>query len=308
MKGLEISRQYYTSYGVPMIAEQFPHLESLIAVGLVGSGSECYGFDDEISRDHDFEPGFCLFIPDDERIDNKTVFALERAYSKLPNEFMGLTRLKQQPVGGSRHGVIRISDFYLEKIGLSDGNLSLYDWFRIPEYALAEATNGEVFRDDLKVFTNIRNRILQQPEDVRKKKLAGHILMMAQSGQYNYSRCLAHGETGAAQMGMLEFVNHAMHTIFLLNQKYMPFYKWSFRALRNLPVLGKCEKDLEFLFSQPNVDHFPRQKQELIENLAANVIDVLCVGTGNDLESCAYLINESISNGRLRNEHILFAI
>ena len=308
MKGLEISRQYYTSYGAPMIAEQFPHLESLIAVGLVGSGSECYGFDDEISRDHDFEPGFCLFIPDDERIDNKMVFALERAYSKLPNEFMGLTRLKQQPVGGSRHGVIRISDFYLEKIGLSDGNLSLYDWFRIPEYALAEATNGEVFRDDLKVFTNIRNRILQQPEDVRKKKLAGHILMMAQSGQYNYSRCLAHGETGAAQMALLEFVNHAMHSIFLLNQKYMPFYKWSFRALRNLPVLGKCEKDLEFLISQPNADHFPHQKKEIIENLATNVIDVLRVGTGNDLETCAYLINESISDGRLRNEHILLAI
>lgn len=109
-------------------------------------------------------------------------------------------------------------------------------------------------------------------------------------------------------MALLEFVNHAMHTIFLLNQKYMPFYKWSFRALRNLPVLGKCEKDLEFLISQPNADHFPRQKKEIFENLAANVIDVLRVGTGNDLETCAYLINESISDGRLRNEHILFAI
>lgn len=308
MKGLEISRQYYINYGAPMIAEQFPRLESLIAVGLVGSGSECFGFDDEISRDHDFEPGFCLFIPDDKYIDRQTAFALERAYSKLPNEFMGLTRLKQQPVGGSRHGIIRIHDFYLEKIGSPNGNLTLYDWFRIPEYAFAEATNGEVFRDDLGIFTDIRNKILQQPEDARKKKLAGHLLMMAQSGQYNYFRCLAHGETGAAQMALQEFVKHTMCAIFLLNQKYIPFYKWSFRALRNLPVLGKHADDLEFLISQPNTDQYVRQKKDLIEMLVLNVIKTLHVDTGNDLETCAYLINKSISDGALRNEHILFAV
>lgn len=308
MRGLEISRQYYALYGASMIAEQFPQLESLIAVGLVGSGSECYGFDDDISRDHDFEPGFCLFIPDDNYIDQKTAFALERAYSKLPNDFMGLTHLRQQPVGGSRHGVIRISDFYLEKIGSPDGSLTLYDWFRIPEYALAEATNGEVFRDDLGVFTSIRNKILHQPEDVRKKKLAGHLLLMAQSGQYNYSRCLAHHETGAAQLALHEFVNHTMHVIFLLNQKYMPFYKWSFRALRNLPLLGKHEDDLEFLISQPNTDNLPRQKKDLIEKIATNIIEALHVGTGYDLETHAYLVNKSIADGKLRNEHILFAI
>ncbi|MBQ7696819.1 MAG: DUF4037 domain-containing protein, partial [Lentisphaeria bacterium] len=34
--------------------------------------------------------------------------------------------------------------------------------------AFAEATNGEVFRDDLGVFTGIRNTILHDiPEDVR---------------------------------------------------------------------------------------------------------------------------------------------
>lgn len=54
IKGLELSKQYYETYGKPMIAGQFPEYESRIAVGLVGQGSECFGYDDESSRDHDF--------------------------------------------------------------------------------------------------------------------------------------------------------------------------------------------------------------------------------------------------------------
>ena len=65
MNGLELSRAFYEQYGAPMLHEQFPEVEKLVAVGLIGSGSECLGFDDEVSRDHDFEPGFCLLLPDE---------------------------------------------------------------------------------------------------------------------------------------------------------------------------------------------------------------------------------------------------
>ena len=66
MKGLEIARAYYEQYGEPMLREKFPGLMPFVAAGLAGSGSECWGFDDEISRDHDFEPGFSLFLPGEE--------------------------------------------------------------------------------------------------------------------------------------------------------------------------------------------------------------------------------------------------
>ena len=112
MKGLELSKQYYEEYGREMLRESFGEYEHLIAVGLVGSGSDCYGYDDEISHDHDFEPGFCLFLPDETVIDNKVFFNLERAYSKLPNEFNGFKRSRVKPVGGSRNGAFRTRDFY----------------------------------------------------------------------------------------------------------------------------------------------------------------------------------------------------
>ena len=63
MKGLEIAYKFYEEYGREMIHTMFPQYENKIAAGLVGEGSECFGFDDYISRDHDFDPGFCLWIP-----------------------------------------------------------------------------------------------------------------------------------------------------------------------------------------------------------------------------------------------------
>ena len=78
MNGLELSRAFYEEHGKPMLEEQFPQLLPLLAVGLFGSGSECFGYDDETSRDHDFEPGFCLFLPDESVVDRRTAFLLER--------------------------------------------------------------------------------------------------------------------------------------------------------------------------------------------------------------------------------------
>ena len=104
MNGLELAKGYYEEYGKPMLENEFSDLLPLIAVGFVGSGSEHYGFDDEISRDHDFEPGFCIFLPGEDVIDRKQQFKLERAYAKLPKEYAGCKRQPISPVGGIRNG------------------------------------------------------------------------------------------------------------------------------------------------------------------------------------------------------------
>ena len=149
MNGLELSKAFYEQFGAPMLHEQFPDEERCIAVGLLGSGSECLGFDDEISQDHDFEPGFCLLLPGEDVIDRRTAFQLERAYAKLPKEFMGFRRSALAPVGGARHGVLRTSEFFTEKVGAPDGVLTVDQWLKLPQQALLEATGGQLFRDDL---------------------------------------------------------------------------------------------------------------------------------------------------------------
>ena len=313
MNGLELSRAYYEQYGEPMLRERFPQLMPLLAAGLAGSGSECWGYDDEISRDHDFEPGFILFLPGEDVVDRRTAFALERAYAALPKEFMGLKRAMLAPVGGARHGVLRTADFFREKTGSADGNLSLMEWLTLPEYLLAEAVNGEIFADGLGEVTAIRDRLRHRPADVRLKKLAGQLLLMGQSGQYNYRRCLLHGETGAAQLAVAEFVKSAMAAVFLLNDIYQPYYKWSFRAMRALPRLSITAELLEYLLTTDNEEETASEKYAVMEGIAADIIgelqaQSLTQAVCGDLEKHAYSVNDRISDAQIRNLHILAAV
>ena len=313
MNGLELSRAFYESYGAPLLHEQFPEQEGLVAVGLLGSGSECLGFDDEVSRDHDFAPGFCLLLPGEDVIDRRTAFLLERAYAKLPKAFMGFKRSAVAPVGGARHGVLRTADFFTEKVGAPDGILTMDQWLKLPQQALLEATAGEIFRDDLGEVTTIRTALSTMPEDVRRKRLAGHLLVMAQAGQYNYLRCLRHGEPAAGQLAVNEFVKSCIEVVFLLNKAYAPYYKWSFRALRRLPKLSLTAETLEYLLTTGNDRSLAESKYDMIESTASDIIDELQTqgltkAICGDLEKHAYSVNDGIEDGDVRNLNIFYAI
>ena len=313
MKGIELSERFFYECGAPMLRERFSDLEPFLAVGLVGSGSECFGYDDGISQDHDFEAGFCIFLPDEDTVSRRAEFELERAYSKLPREFMGYKRSIMDPVGGNRHGVIRISKFFEQKTGRADGCLDLKDWFFVPEQSLAEATNGKIFFDNFGRFTQIRDSLSYMPEDVRLKKLGGNLLIMGQSGQYNYSRCVKRGELAAAQLAVYEFVRSALNVIFLINKRYAPYYKWAFRALSDCELLAELYAPLEYLISSKNGPEEYEKKLGTVERICAEISAELTlqglISSGvNELEAHAYEVNNHIKDGEIRNLHILYAI
>ena len=313
MNGLELSERFYSECVKPMLSEQFSDILPYLAVGLFGSGSECFGFDDAISTDHDFEPGVCILLPDESIVDRQTAFKLERAYYKLPKEFLGYRRSAIAPVGGARHGVLRTAEVFADKVGSPDGVLTVHQWLTVPGHALAEATNGRLFFDGYGEVTRIREGLRRYPEDVRKKKLAGHLLLMAQAGQYNYARCLKHGETGAAQLAAAEFVRHTMSAAFLLNNVYEPYYKWSFRAMRRLPKLSLLAETMEYLLTTDNGEELAESKLDMIEDAASDVIDELqsqglTKAICGDLEKHAYSVNDAIADGDIRNLHNLAAV
>ena len=265
--GMELCESFYQEYGIPMIRSKFPQYEHVIAAGLVGEGSECFGYDDEVSRDHDFGPGFCLWVTD--QIYDEIGEKLQEEYDRLPDTYMGITRFKTAKAQ-KRVGVFRIGDFYEQLIGIKDIPTSQNQWLFLEDAQLATAVNGKVFRDDLGEFTRIRKGIMRYyPEEVRIKKIAREAALMAQSGQYNYSRMFGRGEKVTADIALAEFLRHTMAMIYLLNHTYAPFYKWMHRGLEKLPILNEVRNILTALVELPNGDE---RIPDMIELIVAMII------------------------------------
>ena len=162
-------------------------------------------------------------------------------------------------------------------------------------------------------MTAIRDALQYYPEPLRLKKLAGNLLLMAQSGQYNYQRCLIHGEESAAQLAVCAFVKSTINVLFLLNRQYQPYYKWTFRALRSLPKLSLLAELLDYLQTTDNTPEMAEEKASVMEGIASDVIDELMEQSltdaiCQDLEKHAYSVNDRIEDGSLRNLHILAGV
>ena len=239
--GLKLARKCWNAYGKPLIADKYPEYQGRIAAGLVGHGSECYGFDDDLSRDHDFGPRFCLWLTDEDyaAIGER----LQADYEALPQSFMGYgprESTARAQGAGRRDGVFRIGDFFESITGYrqAPSTNNPHEWLMLDEATLAAATNGEVFADPLGKFLDTRQGFKTMPEDVRLALISKRLGMMAQAGQYNVPRMLTRGDGAAAWLSIGEFVQAAASLVFLLNNPitvgYLPYYKWRFAALRRL--------------------------------------------------------------------------
>jgi tetratricopeptide (TPR) repeat protein len=238
MSGLEICRSYYEEYGAKMIASKFDKYQSKIAVGLVGKGSDCFGFDDKESRDHDFGPRFCMWVTQETY--DKIGKELQNEYEKLPNEYLGVKRIETFH-GRDRAGVFVIEDFYNNTIGENSEQ-----WFMANEYALAAAVNGEVFRDDEGIFTSYRNKLKEYyPKAIWYRRLAQACALFSQNGQYNLPRMRKRGQLVAAELAKAECMKQAMYLDYLLNRKYAPHDKWLFKALPLNPEMVINDEGLE---------------------------------------------------------------
>lgn len=324
MNGSELSFKYYESFGLPEFSSKFPELFPLLCFGLAGAGSECYGFDDELSQDHDFEPGFCVFYPED-KLDSRQVFALERAYAKLPKDFMGFSRSMIAPYGGERRrGVIGVNEFFSRYVPGGTVPSDPAGWAALRDELLCEALNGVVFSDNYGLFSEIRSGLRNVPDDIRKKRLSGLFFSLSQSGWYNVPRMLKRGDFGAVRLFLTDFVIDAAKCLYVLNDQFCPYKKWLLRGLKSLPVCGISD-ELEALL---NVDVYRhgRAMSELICSVTERLLEMCSIkyGTVNTdgfleaeraepdglraLQGAAFSLNGMISDNNLRNSDIMLLV
>ena len=283
MKGLDLARQLYEESVRGMIASEFPAWEGRIAVGLAGPGSECFGFDDEISRDHDFAPRLCLWLTAEDA--SEIGGQLQKRYEELTAHLPAVTAQARD-----RSGVIPIPDFYRRFTGCPGAPEGALYWLRVADHYFAAATNGAVFRDELGAFTAVREALLRHyPPDVMRKKLAARLFAMGQAGQYNYPRCARRGDAVAMALALDEFLRAALQAVYLLNGVYAPFYKWLYRGAEDLPRLGGTVRAVKELLLRPEAE-----REERIEEICADLREEVWLrglsGTEDD-----FMVNQAFS-------------
>ena len=153
---MELSRKYVEEIYLPFLKEEFSELLERMAIGLVGEGSECFGFDDEISQDHDFGPSCCIWLTSEDY--EKYGLNLQKRLSELPKEFLGFEALNVSEFGDGRRGVLNMDDWFFKFLGDVKAPENLYDWRLIPEELLATAVNGNLQKLEA-IWKNIFQKI-----------------------------------------------------------------------------------------------------------------------------------------------------
>ena len=300
MTGLELAEQLYREKIRDAIAAEFPEYESRIAVGLAGPGSECFGYDDAISRDHDFAPRLCLWLTE---ADARAVGQrLQSRYAAWTAEYDAVT-----PMAADRSGAVAIGDWYRRFTGCPGAPADAIAWLRVPEHLLAAATNGRVFRDDLGEFTAIRETLLQgYPPDVMRKRLAARLFTMGQAGQYNLPRCLKRADAVAARLAETEFLRAALEAVCLLNGRYAPYYKWLYRTASELPTCAEAVRGCAALLTTPDAE-----KTAAVERICVCVADELrrrwlSAEADDFLVNQAFAVQSGIEDPQLRAIDVSF--
>ena len=284
----ESSRIFYENKVAGMIHEKFSEYEGRIAVGIAGEGSDCFGYDDFMSRDHDFGTGVCLWLTDEDM----ELFGerLAEEYDRLAygNGNAGLSaRLRE------RRGVMRIRDYYsiILNIDCDTDNCAISNeqWQKLDHACLATAVNGEVFRDDLGVFTAFRKLLLDYyPDAIWRERTANELHRFSAALQVNYARCMTRKDTVAAQLCKLEGLQSAMELFFLMKRVYPPYYKWTYRRLAELDTDGNFAAKIRSLAEAGCAVSFWKDRKynpdrpnladpvvNLAEQIAADIVEML---------------------------------
>jgi len=245
VKGLDLSRRYFHEVGLAVLQKHFPQWLDRVACGLIGPGSDVFGFDDEISRDHNWGSRFWVVLsPGDyaavgEQIENTLL-------SQLPAQFEGYEIREFPPDKGERH--VRVWDVRKlceSMLGYPDVPEDDLAWMGVAEHRLFELQAGEVWHDPHRLLTGLREQTAYFPEMVWRKRMA--FLWEALFFADNFVRSAVRGERVAEQMYLGWALYCIMRLGFMLNRRYAPYRKWLHRAFRELPQLAA---DLDPLLAQ----------------------------------------------------------
>lgn len=231
--GRDLSRTFYLEAVRPVLDQHFPDLPHSAA--LLGRGSEVLGYDDAMSRDHNWEPRVIIFLTDDDyrRYGDTLGETLAR---RLPERFHD-----QQ----TAHRVITVRSYLREQLDVDvDHELEPEDWLSISEQQLLMFTAGAVFHDDAGL-QDVRDRFSYYPRDIwLYLMVAGWWRIHPEANLAGRAGSVG-DELGSALIGA-QLVRDLMRLCFLFERRYAPYAKWFGTAFSRL----RCAAELSPLLQR----------------------------------------------------------
>lgn len=234
--GLKLSELFYREAVEPIFKQKFPSWKH--AAARLGYGSEVLGYDDAMSRDHDWGPRLTLFLAEED-LEAKKQKIDETLRNELPRQFHGYStnwslphedltwELIEHTEGPINHRVeiTSIRRYILGYLGFDiTGELQVADWLVFPQQKLLGITAGAVFHDGVGLNA-VREYFSWYPHDVWLYLMASAWQRIGQEEHLMGRAGEAGSEIGSALIAA-RLVRDVMRLCFLMERRYAPYAKW----------------------------------------------------------------------------------
>lgn len=254
MQGIELSRGFYADIVRPWLSQVAPHLH--YSAALIGYGSELLGFDDEVSKDHNWGPRVHIMVTQ-AQFDLHARRLVEDFSRIAPPSYHGEPigwRSRPHPpangveaAGAWEHGLefhtleARLeSHFALRSLD----DLSDLQWLGFAEQMLLAFTSGAVFHDDDNRLGQAQDRLAYYPRNVWLYKIACQWGRIAEEQAF-VGRAGQVGDDLGSRVVAARLARDVMRMGFLLERRYAPYSKWFGSGFARLPIAQSLTPHLQ---------------------------------------------------------------
>ncbi len=282
LTGLEMAKSYFEEWGLPLLRRDFNPIVDRVAAG-IWRGSQIFGADDSLSRDHGWGAMFTLILTEPDF--KSTAEALSQSLKKnAPPEWKGVPTAPESSI------ILTSTDqYFLNQVGFITPPHEPSRWledfhfrFGTRETELYLIRHGHLFYDPLGEFTARRELFLKYPKEAQLKRINQELLQVWHYGQYNFiDRLSQRNDPVANGMALGHFTEAVMRLCMLLDDDYTPYWKWlafEFRkheAAQSLdPLLVSLSTTSDMLQQVNNVNEICRFIHDLLNTYELAAADL----------------------------------
>lgn len=282
MKGIELVERFFYEIIEPMLDAGYPDLQ--YAAAFLGGGSEVLGYDDEISKDHDWGLRLNLFVRDEQLSGQIDQFFRD----ELPGDFLGFSthwgeaddkgvRLMTESSGSGinhRIDICTVQQYVNRKLNLPINQIdelseiSLAQWLSFAEQSLLEFVSGKVFKDSFGGLSKAREYLKYYPKAMWIFAILGEWNQIAEE-QVFMSRVGDTGSDTGSRMIATSMVNRIIRLAIHLESRYIPYTKWTARAFEDTDLYGVLSTIITKILDCKDW----REREELVNQALGLVIE-----------------------------------